>query len=72
MEKIRYCEECKTPNEADFKYCKTCGTLLCDEETVQVPEFPADTEGPDSIDGIPLSDLSAFAGKKRYRTADCY
>lgn len=77
-ENINICPECGTENEAQYQYCKNCGTSLQSEikkepEEQQPPVVTAPPEHNEQntysteyacIDGIPLEDVQVFIGKK--------
>ncbi len=69
-----YCSECGTENEAEYKYCKNCGSKLYEEETNPQNNFHTQSNGGtyinndkfivDTIDGVPSEEMSIFIGKK--------
>ncbi|MBQ8550726.1 MAG: hypothetical protein IJ426_05230 [Clostridia bacterium] len=64
MNKSRYCEECGTLNEGEYKYCKKCGALLvAAPEDEEVMFFDSDYEGEGETQVTP-EELTCFVGRK--------
>ncbi len=65
MEEPRYCEECGTLNEAEFKYCKNCGSPLqqqSDPDDIGSDFERSQSDG--SVDGVSTQDMIYFVGKR--------
>ncbi len=62
----RYCEECKTPNEPEYKFCKNCGTPLQEPDILDSPIAPI-PQNDDSIGEIEAQDMVFFVGKNGAR-----
>lgn len=77
MKKI--CVQCKTENDADFRYCKRCGAVLPivdergDLDAEVVSESHRNTRfGETSIDGVSEEHLKAYIGKNHSRILDSF
>ena len=62
----RYCEECKTPNEPEYRFCKNCGTPLQEPDILDSPVAEV-AQNDDSINEISAQDMAFFVGKNGAR-----
>lgn len=67
------CPECKTENEAKYRYCKNCGAaLFSEEETKNNTDYsnfenggnPNKERDLEYIDGIPADEVACYIGKE--------